>query len=415
MRKLFVGVLIAIFGLMVIAGTTDIQANWTIKWMKFIFVLDEKGIDLKQSAKYLVTWNLGDSSKNGKVTASFSWGFNGAKWYYSLDSITFNGNILDLSYSNSSAYVDKYIFVGVGSDSISVSFKALSGLTIYYADLLEETNPDNVDNVPANSFFDDAVLAEYSQGLGTLNLKVAAGFYDAEATNTDASNDYEFAGIAYLDGVKNSALEGLSVKVAGGKLVSGDTAYGIIARYSMDMNMGNLSINLSPTFKYVENLTQLKFATTYPPNRREIADAKYASVGVDLSVNISPLSLEVYTQPRYDIEGGEFSAYTDLNVGVDIKPVSAGVEFEIYDAVKFENGWMLRANAGVDLSPISLNANFWYADDSTNAYNATLAYTIEEGLTAKAFYGTLYDSDGNGVPEMHPDAPQWWLKVCYSL
>ncbi len=386
-------------------------ANATVSWSgsaSFELIIDEKGIDVTHSA-YIEVYGapFWTTVEGTPVTVTFGWSSFSSSQYGTLYSITYDGNLLKLAYSNGGAEIDKY-FYEVGSDYVSLTIKALKFLTLYYADIVDETtiNSTNVDF--ADSYFDDFVAAEISYDLGVMDLKAIAAYYDADSTVV--SNDYEFGGVVYLTG--KDAIEGLSIEAVFASLAEAagsDTAYGVIVNYSKDFEFEPVTITVEPALHYSENLTKMAYM-----DADSVSDAKEVSMGLTAEVSVDPVTITLETEPTYKIEDATTTVYLSLGAKAAIDPVNISATFEVPDVLKFNDEWSVSANANVAVAPLGLDANIKYLNTGDFGYNVSATYDIEEGLTAKAFFGTLYDSDGDGSDDINADSAQWYLTLSYS-
>lgn len=405
MRKLLVVLLATVLALVVWAD------NVTVSWSgsaSFTLTIDEKGIDVGGEADVDLTWAPLSTDVEGEpVSVSLSWGFHDDS--AGLSSISFNGKLLQISYVNDAASLDKY-FYNVGSDYISVSLVAIPGLTFYYADIIDETNANGTDTT-MNNYFDDFVGAEFSQDMDMFSLKVLGAFYDTDAVDTSA--DYEYAGVVYLTGA--DTLEGLSVEVAFANTTASDTAYGVIASYSLSTSVEPITITVEPGLHYSENLEAIKFADTAGDAFTPVSDAKKVTAAVSVEAAVDPVTLGVALNPYYDIAENAYGSDLDVTAELAVDPISVDGEFYVDDVLDFANTWEVNANMSAAVDPVTVGGAFKYIAAGDYGYNVTLSFDIEEGLTATAFYGTLYDADGDDTVEIHPqEEAQWYVQVSYS-
>ncbi len=441
MRKFLVGLLAVVVAAFLFAGSATPEVSWTgSAW--FNLTIDEKGIDVDGGADVSVTWAPYSFSEGAApVTASFGLSWGGGATFYG---ISFDGQLVNIDYSTGKLVLDKYFYVGNAQDYVAVSFDAVPFLTIYYADLpigavttvstdvawddaagsatpvtntetsyvYSETNIDSEDNAMDDTYFDDFVAVKFTYDMDTMSLKVFGAYYDTDFTD---ATDYEFGGAVYVTGA--GALEGFSAEAAFANLAgNAGTAYGVYATYAFSMTMEPLTVSITPEFKYSENLASMAFANTSDVYYPMVSDGKYVGAAVSLGVNITPIDLTISANPQYDLEKSEFSSDADVNAVVSVDPVSVNADFYISDVMDAANTWDLYATVSAGLDPVSVSAAFRTVAGGDYAYNASVSYTIENGLTATAFYGSLYgDADYDGKADIHaPDKAQWYLKVSYS-
>ena len=464
MRKLLVGVLIAVLGLLAWAqadqSTLEASVNalesqvadlensvsslksfnwwYYMKYAGFDLVVDEKGIDAHSYWKFY--FGAKGSKNSGKVTATFKWniGLNtseiatpvaltdggtsnalksaGLSNSLVLDSLTFNGEKFYVFYKNDALYLDDKYFTGkcgwygIGKDYVEMNLKSLPNLKVYYADLgPDETNPDSPKNKPDAVYFQDFAALNFSEDLGVFNMNAYAAYYYVGNT--------EYAAVAYMKGEK--ALKNFNLEGVFGKLANGNNVYGIDASYELSILNGNtLSLSVTPGLKYSENLENMAFSYSkkcWCGDKPPVSDGQYAYADVSIDMSFKPVSISLFTEPSYDFNSG-LSAFTIASAGFSTDMFSANAKVITLDALKFNDWWKLIASASFKVSQISLSGKYAMLNTGKYAYNAKATFTLEEGLTLTAFYGTLYDANCCiSGEEMYPDNPQWWLKLSYSM
>ena len=405
MRKLLVVLLALVVGVFLYAE------NVTVSWSgsaNFTLTVDENGVDVDGGANVTVAWAPnGFSAAAGKVSASFGLGCCGGA---AFGGITFDGNIVKISYVPGAASLGSYLFTGkdndgdgaldgVGTDYAAVTLKALDFLELYYVDIVGETNLNA--GAPAEaSYFDDFVGVKLAKDLGVFGLTAYGAFYDTDAVG--ASNNYEYAAEVSLAG--EGSLENLSVWVGFGNSVAAGTAYGLTAGYSFNLKAGMISIGVNPSVKYSENLSKLVFSS--------FGDGKSVSAVVSVGLDMSPVSVSAEVDPKYDLAASTFAMPANASLSVSAAPVTASAAFNVTDVMNFAGGWNVNGNVTADVAPVNVAANILYKNTGDFGYNASVSYTVEEGLTASAFYGTLYNA-GAGE-DIQPNA-QWYAQLSYSM
>ncbi|MCD6449096.1 MAG: hypothetical protein J7L34_01130 [Thermotogaceae bacterium] len=409
MRKLLVVLLALVVGVFLYAE------NVTVSWSgsaKFTLTVDENGADIDGSIDVDVTWAPSAfSAAAGKVSASFGLGFGGGA---SLSELTFDGELLKVSYVPGAASLGSYLFTGkdndgdgyldgVGSDYASFTLKAVDFLTVYYVDILDSEVNTNAGTPAEASYFDDFVGVTLSQDLGVFDLSAAGAFYDSDATNV--SSAYEYGAEVSLEGAE--ALDGLSLWVGFGNSTASGTVYGVTASYKYSLDVDIVTVGVAPSVKYSEGLNTLVYSS--------FTDGKVVSAEVTVDVAVDPVTLGLEVTPEYDLEASTpLSVYFDATLGVKVDPVSASAEFEVPDVLTFADSWNVSGNVTVDVAPVSVAANVLYLNDGSFGYNASVSLAVEEGLDATVFYGTLFDADADGVANINTDA-QWYAQLSYSV
>ena len=401
MRKLLVVLLALVVGVFLYAE--NVTVSWTGS-ANFTLTVDENGVDVAGGANVDVAWAPSAfSATAGKVSASFGLGCCGGA---AFGGISFDGSLLKIDYALGALEGFGTLFAngttGVGNDYAAFTLKAVDFLTLYYVDLLEETNT-NAGSPVETSYFDDFVGLKLSQDLGVFALTAYGAFYDTDAT--PAANSYEYGAEASLSG--EGALKNLSIWVGFGNSVASGVVYGVTASYSYSLSAGVVTVGVNPAVKFSESLSTLAFSS--------FTDGKNISAKTTVDVAVDPVSVGLALTPKYDLEAATpLSVAFDATLGVKVDPVSASAEFEVADLMQFSNDWDVSGNVTVNVAPVNVAANILYLNTGDFGYNASVSFDVEEGLTLKAFYGTLYDADADGVADINTDA-QWYAQLSYSV
>jgi len=413
MRKLLVVLLALVVGVVVVfAGSDNVTVSWKTYWVTFKLTVDEKGIDVSNSAYFKVFMTSSESEEGTPVSFSFSFGFSGFQKVWAVDSMSFNGKVLEIDYNNFGAVVDEWFLdnnnSSVGTDHAVFSLKALPELKFYYVDLVGETDIDTGTPV-AKVFFDDLAAVKFSKNVAGMDLTMVGAYYDTDAT-ADTISTYEYVGVLHFNG------NGLNGWAAFGNPTVG-TAYGVEASYKWSMTATPVTVSVVPGVHYSENLTALRYVDTSwkPWDPEYVYDGKHVWVGLTTKVDFGMGNASVFLKPNYSLDDSKFTMKTDLKAALSVDPLSVNLEYYIKDAIDFSNTyWRLDANANAVVSDVSVGAAFAYNNSNKYAYNACVGYTIEKGLKAKVFYGTLYDKDGDGSMDINPEDPQWYLQLTFS-
>lgn len=469
MKKLLVGVLaLFVFSALFAASATP-EVSWSGS-AYFTLGVDEKGVDVDGG---LSDFSL-TVSPNGdtQVGVSFSFDFIAGTWSFS--SLAFENDYFGLTYAPGATGFNKF-FGGLidtdadgvpdtpvvpAEDYIDVTVKAVEGLEVVFMDGLATTTEVDYDTGDAtgHAWFDDFLGVKYS----VAGVNLAAAVYDADtdpSTNTlefglavDTSLEFDFGTIA-LEGVVASAAS---------------PVYGVYEGYTGTFDF----VTIEQNFKWFENVNLLTYKGDDALTGKSFdvtVSADYA-VTDELSVNGSlgfviadltaatdftvPVSLgvdytnafsagvslswddvvgaataivaEVYagyeaemfnlglTADWADLVGAPDSIELDLTAGFTVDMVEGSAEVYWYDVVGAATD--VAADLSVSVTPLeelTLAGAVKYAGGEFG-YNAELSYAIDANTTFSAFYGTLYDTDADGVPEIYTTDAQWYLKLAWS-
>jgi hypothetical protein len=470
MKKLLVGFLaLFVFSALFAASATP-EVSWSGS-AYFTLGVDEKGVDVDGG---LDSFTLA-VSPTGDTQMGVSFGFNFITGTWSFYSLTFENDYFGLTYAPDAVGFNKF-FGGLydsnadgvpdtpvvpAEDYIDVTVKALEGLEVVFMDGLATPSAEvdyNTGDATGHAWFDDFLGVKYS----VAGVNLAAAVYDADtdpSTNTfefglaaDTSLDFDFGTIA---------LEGVVAMAA-------SPVYGIYEGYKGTFDF----VTVKQNFKWFENvdlltyegddaLTGKSFDVTVSADYAVtdelsvngslgfvVADLTAAtdftvpvSLGVDYASAFSAgLSLswddvvgaatailaEVYagyeadmfslnlTAGWADLVGAPDSIEVDLTAGFTVDMVSGNAELYWYDVVNAATDVVATLDVEVvPLDELTLTGSVKYAGGEFG-YNAGLSYVIDANTTFSAFYGTLYDADGDGAVDINTTDAQWYLKLAWS-
>ena len=357
MRKLLVGVLIAVFGVFMLAGSANATASWGGSYTVTAKV-SSAGIDVSGvfGAKTYLSWGpKGNTEKAGKVSLSLYWSFAGGT--INLASAEFNGDLLYLKYVTSGYDFSSAIFdpnagrdIAFGGDYLEMKLQSFPSLEIVYVDQVDDGTA-----APAN-FFDDGVAALFSQDLGVGSLSAGAVYYMSAGAGYAA---------AFADFLGKGSLENFTLSFAYKQETSN---WAVDANYSNTFGI----VTVAPEFAYDDG------SGWY---------GQFAKAAITISPEFGNVSVTFKTIPEYDLAASAFSASLCAKLGLSLDMVGVTAKFNMGDVVNAPSVWSAEVDASLNpMDALSVSAVF--KTDNTMAYtwNVTADYTIEDGLTAKAYY-----------------------------
>ena len=373
MRKLLVGVLIAVFGIFALAGS----ANATVSWGGSYTVtakLTSAGIDVSGSlgvTTYLTWGATSKSEEAGKVTLALGWTF-GANNSLSVSSAEFNGKVLYLGYFASAYDFTSSIFdpnAGrdlkfTNNDYLAMQLQSFKSLKLVYIDLVDdEANA-------ATNFFDDGIAALFNQELGVGSLSAGAVYY------MNAGAGYA---AAFADFTGSGALENFALSFA----------------YKQETSNWALDASYSKTFGIVTVAPEF----AYDDGSSWFGQSAKAAITVSSKLGDS-LTLKLETTPEYNLANSKFSEDLNVTLGYALKKsedknmFDVTTVFEMSDFVSAPNAWTVNVDSNVyPMDSLTLSAHFDTDNNMSSNWNVSASYTVEEGLTAKAEYKSTGDWD----------------------
>ncbi len=362
MRKLLVGVLIAVFGIFALAGSANATASWGGSYTVTAKV-SSAGIDVFGSfgAKTYLSWGPTSSTeKASNVTLSLYWSFAGGT--INLSSAEFNGNLLYLKYVNSAYDFTSAIFdpnagndISFAGDYLEMKLQKLSNLELVYIDQVDD------ETSATSTFFDDGVAALLSQNLGVGSLSAGAAYYMKSGAGYAA---------AFADFTGSGALENFKLSFAYKQEAS---QWAVDANYSKTFGI----VTIKPEFAYDDGSNWF---------------GQFAKADITVSPKFGNVSLTLETVPEYDLAASAFSASLKTQLDLTFGMASITTKFNMADVVSAPNSWSACVKASVTpTNALGISATF--KTDNTMAYtwNVSASYTVESGLTA----GAYYDSSNN--------------------
>lgn len=355
--------------------------------------LDEEGIDLKGGIKDLkVTLSPSSGSVSGTgITAEFSIDVLGKK--ASLSKIAITTDLFDLTYYNDDIYGDGYVFYYVGDKTLEftpkLGFEGIS-LTVYFADIVSETDLTDATN-NTNNYFDDAVALKLGvTNLDLLDATLFGAFYDTDTNN--ATSAYGYA--AHLNLTGKDILENLVVDLA--YAYEATSIYLVEAKYSKSFEMEPVTLTVSPHFVYSEG------TPTYYDDDPKDGDnwaapwnSKFVEVGLKAEAGVTDeVTFSAELTPKYDLAANSFELPVELALAYDSDVADANVSASWKDAVAAATNVTIDANLTVTaVEDLTVSANARYeTKDNKFGYNIDTSY-VYGPLTTGFFFGTLFDDE----------------------
>ncbi|EKF48635.1 hypothetical protein H17ap60334_10110 [Thermosipho africanus H17ap60334] len=429
MKKL----LVVLMSLFVLTALFAAEATPVVSWSgsaSFTLGIDEKGVDIDGG---LVNPSVTISpSADTQFGVSFTIDVIGKSLTFS--GLTFENDVFSLDYAKGP--VAFQYFVGTDSDgnpliaaedNISVSLKAVDGLTVVFQDVVTEV--DYTTGTPTtHKWFDDFVGLTYS--VADVNLAVA--FYDADTATETNLYQYGLNANTSLDlGFATLDLDG----VAGVVDASNTVAYGISESLSAEFSF----VTLTQSFAWKQNVSQFAFAGDSDASSVSVkAAVEYSmsplTVSGDVSFKIAslatpseftvPVNFKVAYADMFDASlalswADVVNAATSINMtlaaGYDDDMVAVNASAEWADLVGAATAVDLNADLSVTpIDALTLGAAVRYASEEFG-YNLNAKYMFDDNTTFTVFYGTLYgDDDEDGKTDIHKDDAQWYAKLCWS-
>lgn len=376
MKRLLV-VLVGLLALTVFAAELPFKMG---TWGNLVFtaIIDEEGIDLTTTGSsfgaYMVTFTQ-ESGKKVSVNFSFttSLGINTSDYWLKLETPLF-----DMEFNPTAILADDFVFYVSPANAGVTAVRNLTvtpklgiqglGLSLYYADIVSETDLNDATN-NTNNYFDDAVGLKLSiTNLDLFNVTVFGAFYDTDTTT--ATSKYAYAAHVNLSG--KDVLSGLSLDFA----YTSDNAthnYIVVATYSKTFDFGIAKLYVSPKLNYSEGSAKFYDNNTkqdYEGWNSDTVDWNQKYVSATMRVDLKPVDfLTIYVGAKPKIPLDNPSNYT--------LPVRAGALFDYQNFKVF-------ANVRMDVEKSSQPTWYWY--------NVGAAYQYGE-LLAGVLYGTYRDGD----------------------
>jgi hypothetical protein len=374
--------------------------------------LDEEGIDLEGGISDLsvsISPSSGSVTAPATITAEFSISlFPTAKVLdtddstqtvllppsASLDKITVETDLFDLTYYNSDIYGDGYVFYYVGDRTLeftpNLGLEGIS-LTVYFADIVSETDTDNATN-DTNNYFDDAVALKLGvTNLDLLDATLFGAFYDTDTNN--ATSAYGYA--AHLNLTGKDILENLVVDLA--YAYEATSMYLVEAQYSKSFEMEPVTLTVSPHFVYSEGTP-----TYYDDDSIDDDDwaapwnSKFVEVGLKAEAGVTDeVTFSAELTPTYDLDANSFSLPVTLALAYDSDIADASVKASWDNAVASATDVTIDANltvTAVENLTVKAAAQYKVATNELG-YNVDTSYEYGP-LTTGFFFGTLFDDDG---------------------
>ena len=358
----------------------------------FKAILDEEGIDLEGGISDLsvsLSPSSGSVTAPATITAEFSIDILGKT--ASLSKISVTTDLFDLTYYNSDIYGDGYVFYYVGDRTLeftpNLGLEGIS-LTVYFADIVSETDTDNATN-DTNNYFDDAVALKVGvTNLDLLDATLFGAFYD---TDTDvATSAYGYA--AHLNLTGKDILEGLSVNLA--YAYEATASYLVEAAYSKSFEMDPVTLTVSPYFVYSEG------APTYYDDDSVDGDgwtapwgSKLAQADLQAEAGVTDeVTFSAELTPTYDLAANSFSLPVTLTLAYASDIASANVKASWSDAVAAATDVTIDADltvTAVENLTVKAAARYLVATNELG-YNVDTSY-VYGPLTTGFFFGTLFD------------------------
>ncbi|ABR30052.1 hypothetical protein SU69_00935 [Thermosipho melanesiensis] len=399
MKKLVV-LLVSLFILSAVFAVTP-EVSWK-GTASFTLGVDEKGLDVSGGLiKPKVLWSPSSDTQFG-----VSFGIDLVGKSLTLYSISFENSIFGLTYANGASAFQ--YFVGTDRDknplmtaegNIAVTLKAVDGLTVVYQDILR-TVDYNTGVLAGEKWFNDFVGLTYS----VAGVNLSAAFYDADTASTTNTFEYGVNANTELDlGFGSLTLDGVFGMVDG----ANTTAYGISESFSAEFSI----LTLTQTFAWKENVENFEYAGD--------SSAKTLSVKAAVSYEMEPVTLGADATFKIgDLSSPtEFTVPVNLSLGFANDMVSANAKVSWGDIVAAATD--LVVNADLSVTPVDAftlsGAVKYLMDGNEFGYYAKASYAIDDNTTLCAFYGILYDKDGDGAADINKDDAQWYAKLSWSV
>ncbi|MBO8161277.1 MAG: hypothetical protein H0Z24_06530 [Thermosipho sp. (in: Bacteria)] len=470
MKKL----LVAVLALFVFSALFAVEANAVVSWTGsayFTLGIDEKGVDVEGG---LDSFTL-SVSPTGDTQVGVSFGFDFIAGTWSFYSLTFENDFFALTYAPGAVGFNKF-FGGMydsdadgvvdtplvpAEDYIDVTCKVVDGLEVVFMDGLATTTEVDYDTGDAtgHAWFDDFLGVNYS----IAGVNIAAAIYD---TDTDpATSAYDFGVTANTSFEFDFGTIDLEALFAMAK--ASDVVYGVSEAYNGTFDF----ITVVQNFQWFENVGLLTYVGGDAPTGKSFdvtVSADYAvtdevSVNGSLGFIISDLTAATnFTVPvsfgvEYanaftagmslswnDVVGAATAIVANVHAGYEAEMFNLGMSADWADLVGAPSSIELDLTAGFTVDMVTGSAELYWADlsnatavvatldvsvtpldaltlsaavkyDGTDfGYNASLDYVIDDNTTFSAFYGTLYDKDGDGLLDINTTDAQWFLKLAWS-
>jgi hypothetical protein len=354
--------------------------------------LDEEGIDLEGGISDLsvsISPSSGSVTAPATITAEFSIDVLGKT--ASLSKIAITTDLFDLTYYNDDIYGDGYVFYYVGDRTLEftpkLGFEGIS-LTVYFADIVSETDLTDATN-NTNNYFDDAVALKLGvTNLDLLDATLFGAFYDTDTNN--ATSAYGYA--AHLNLTGKDILENLVVDLA--YAYEATSVYLVEAQYSKSFEMEPVTLTVSPHFVYSEGTP-----TYYDDDSIDDDDwaapwnSKFVEVGLKAEAGVTDeVTFSAELTPTYDLDANSFSLPVTLALAYDSDMAEANVSASWDDAVASATNVTIDANltvTAVENLTVKAAAQYKVATNELG-YNVDTSY-VYGPLTTGFFFGTLFD------------------------
>jgi hypothetical protein len=377
--------------------------------------LDEEGIDLEGGISDLsvsISPSSGSVTAPATITAEFSIDVLGKT--ASLSKIAITTDLFDLTYYNDDIYGDGYVFYYVGDRTLEftpkLGFEGIS-LTVYFADIVSETDLTDATN-NTNNYFDDAVALKLGvTNLDLLDATLFGAFYDTDTNN--ATSAYGYA--AHLNLTGKDILENLVVDLA--YAYEATSVYLVEAQYSKSFEMEPVTLTVSPHFVYSEGTP-----TYYDDDSIDDDDwaapwnSKFVEVGLKAEAGVTDeVTFSAELTPTYDLDANSFSLPVTLALAYDSDMAEANVSASWDDAVASATNVTIDANltvTAVENLTVKAAAQYKVATNELG-YNVDASY-VYGPLTTGFFFGTLFDSNSDGTADIN-DYFTWYLYLKASV
>ncbi|MDN5324324.1 MAG: hypothetical protein PWP02_34 [Thermosipho sp. (in: thermotogales)] len=467
MKKLL-AVVLALLVLTAFAVTPD--WSWSGK-ASFTLGVDEKGVDISNTFSLQFALSLPTSDTLGGVTFGLSYSLAYPYGAGTFKSLFFENDYFTLSYAPGAVGFNKF-FGGLtdtnsdgvpdtpvvpATDYVDVNVKAVEGLEVVFMDVVPEVDYTTGD-ATGHAWFDDFLGVKYS----VAGVNLAAAVYDAEGTDP-STNTLEFG--VYAD--TSLELDFGTVALEGVVAMAASPVYGVKEGFTGTFDF----VTLTQNFKWFENVNLLTYkgddATT--GKSFDVTVSADYNVTDEVSVNGSlgfvisdltaatnftvPVSFGVEYANSFsagmsvswaDVVGAATAIEAEVHAGYEADMFNLGLSAKWADLVGAPSAIELDLTAGFAVDMVEGSAELYWEDVSnatdvvatldvsvtpleelvlTGAvkyaggvfgYNAGLTYTIDANTTFSAFYGTLYDKDGDGALDIKDTDAQWYLKLAWS-
>ncbi|SHH31316.1 hypothetical protein [Thermosipho atlanticus] len=468
MKKLLVAVLALFVFSVIYAGSATPQVSWTGS-AYFSLGIDEKGVDIDGG---LSSFTL-SVSPTGSTEAGVSFWFDFIAGTWGFNSLTFENDYFGLTYAEGAVGFNKFfggltdtngdyvpdtpVLDGIAEDNIDVNVKVVDGLEIVFMDLVSGEVDYDTGDATGHVWFDDFLGVKYS--IAGVNL--AAAIYD---TDTDPSTSTLEFGVT---ADKNLEFDFGSVALEAVVASAASPVYGLSEAFNGTFGI----VSLTQNFKWFENVNLLTYKGDDAPTGKAFDVTAAVDYGVtdNVSVNGSlgfviadlttpsnftvPVTLGADFASAFtagvslswaDVLGAATAITASVNAGYEADMFNLGLTAKWADLVGAPSAIELNLTAGVTVDMVTGSVGLYWADlsDATNVvadisvkvvpldaltltaaakyaggvfgYNAGLTCVIDDNTTFNAFYGTLYDKDGDGVIDINDTDAQWYLKLEWS-